>query len=112
MVLDAYQTNMYDLLKTRKRLTEFEVRVHAIRLLGALKCLSRNYVVHGDIKLQNIFIGPDTALGDFGLAAILEPGQRLYAERGTLNYKAPEMLDAPIHGFDANVDIWSLGVAL
>lgn len=114
MVLDVYQNSLYDLLKTRKHLTERQVRIVAIQLLGGLKLLRRKHVVHCDLKLENILIDAElnVGIGDFGLAAMLSPGERIYTERGTLDYKAPESFDAPIHGYDADIDIWSLGVIL
>jgi serine/threonine protein kinase len=47
---------MSDLLKRRKRLTEFEVRVYARQIIEGVKYLRENKIIHRDLKLGNLFL--------------------------------------------------------
>eukprot|EP01018_Ginkgo_biloba_P034513 Gb_41460 [translate_table: standard] len=71
-------------------------------------------VMHRDIKLDNIFVSPDTVpaikLGDFGLATYFEKGRPLIENAGTPRYVAPEMFEDL--GYLEGVDVWSAGVCL
>ena len=76
--------------------------------------------MHRDIKAANVFLDADmdVKLGDFGLAAVLEPSPddaSLFNRRttfcGTPNYVAPEILSRT-KGHATAVDIWALGVLL
>ncbi|KAH9857425.1 kinase-like domain-containing protein, partial [Lenzites betulinus] len=83
----------------------------------ALQALWRLNIVHQDIKPHNILIDHDgrAVLSDFGLAALVPPGEyntwREYSEAGTPAYMAPEILlrDHATSGHGAAVDVWSLG---
>lgn len=68
-------------------------------------------IIHGDIKPENIFLGPPTAdshgypslvLGDFGLATIEE-----YPIAGTWKWQPPEL---PVTSKKA--DVWALGAVI
>jgi len=104
--------SMNELLKRRKRLTEFEVQCYVIQTIEALKYLHSNRIIHRDLKLGNMFLNDkmQVKLGDFGLAAKLEfDGEKKRTVCGTPNYIAPEILDGNI-GHSYQVDVWSLGV--
>jgi len=106
--------SMNDLLKRRKRLTEFEAQCYLIQMIDALKYLHNNRIIHRDLKLGNMFLTENmqVKLGDFGLAAKLEfDGEKKRTVCGTPNYIAPEIIDGNI-GHSYEVDIWSLGVIL
>jgi cell cycle serine/threonine-protein kinase CDC5/MSD2 len=114
-VLDACQRSLHDLLRVRKHLTEREVRIFGLQLLGGVKYLHKNKsVIHCDLKPKNILLDSDNNvfIGDFGLATKVSPGQGIYTAKGTLQYRAPETLDVPVDGYGATVDIWSLGVIM
>ena len=50
---------------------------------------------------------------DFGLARIVGDTSFMKTQCGTLSYLAPEVLSSKrSHGYDKQVDIWSLGVVL
>lgn len=103
-----------DLCKRRKRLTEFEAQYYIYQIVGALKYLQKNRVIHRDLKLGNLFLNDklEIKLGDFGLAAKLDfDNEKRHTVCGTPNYLAPEVLSNKTgHGYE--VDVWSLGVVL
>ena len=65
--------SLMELLKTRKRVSEPEVRFFMVQIVGAIKYLHSRRVIHRDLKLGNIFFDPEMNLkiGDFGLASVL-----------------------------------------
>ena len=103
-----------DLCKRRKRLTEFEAQYYLYQIVGSLKYLQKNRVIHRDLKLGNLFLSDklEIKLGDFGLAAKLDfDNEKRHTVCGTPNYLAPEVLSNKAgHGYE--VDVWSLGVVL
>lgn len=83
-----------------------------VDICTALEVCERNYIVHRDIKPDNIFISRfgEYKLGDFGIARKLEATQANLSRKGTLNYMAPEVYKSEEYG--SNVDIYSLGLVL
>lgn len=111
--LCPYQT-LNELIKRRKRITEFEAQVYIMQVVQALKYLHANKVIHRDLKLGNLFLGDNMTLklGDFGLATKIEfEGEKKKTICGTPNYIAPEILEGK-DGHSYEVDMWSLGVIL
>ena len=106
---------MENLLKRRKRLTEFEVAYYINQLLSALQYLHKKYVIHRDLKLSNLFLYKDLVLklGDFGLATKLShKNERKFTVCGTPNFIAPEVILARPVGYSFEVDIWAVGVMI
>lgn len=115
MVLELCESGtLHNLLEFWGHLAEYQVCIFAIQMLGAVKYLDSKNVVHRDLKPRNIFLDAnmDIKIGDFGLAAILEPGERLFDECGTLEYMAPEVLDIQAEGYGGSADVWSVGVIM
>lgn len=107
--------SLMELLKTRKRVSEAEVRFFMVQIIGAVKYLHSRRVIHRDLKLGNIFFDPDMNLkiGDFGLASVLpSTDSRKYTICGTPNYIAPEVLGGKNTGHSFEVDIWAIGIML
>lgn len=107
--------SLMDLLKTRKVVTEPEVRYFMIQVIGAVKYLHSRRVIHRDLKLGNVFFDPEMNLkiGDFGLATVLGPNNsRKYTICGTPNYIAPEVLGGKTTGHSFEVDVWAIGVMM
>ncbi|XP_063795519.1 serine/threonine-protein kinase PLK3 [Pseudophryne corroboree] len=99
--------------KARHTLLEPEVRYYLKQIISGLKYLHVRGILHRDLKLGNFFINDNMELkvGDFGLAARLEPpDQRKKTICGTPNYLAPEVLYR--HGHGPESDIWSLGCVM
>lgn len=72
-------------------------------------------IVHRDLKLENILLGPDlhVHISDFGFAnEVVEQNELLYTACGSPCYAAPELVltRSGYHGKPA--DIWSCGVIL
>lgn len=83
-----------------------------VDICSALEVCEQNYIVHRDIKPDNIFISRfgEYKLGDFGIARKLETTQANLSRKGTLNYMAPEVYKSEEYG--PNVDLYSLGLVL
>lgn len=106
--------SLNELIKRRKKVTEFEARVYIIQILRAVKFLHQNKIIHRDLKLGNLFLSENMQikLGDFGLAARLsDENEKRYTICGTPNYIAPEVLNQR-EGHSRPADLWSVGVIL
>lgn len=106
---------LMELLKTRKRVLEPEVRFFMVQIVGAIKYLHLRRVIHRDLKLGNIFFDPhmNLKIGDFGLALVLPLADlRKYTICGTPNYIAPEVLGGKTTGHSFEVDIWAIGIMM
>ncbi|GFS39036.1 hypothetical protein TNIN_340961 [Trichonephila inaurata madagascariensis] len=97
------------MLTQRKVLTVPEVRYFMQQLAQACKYLHEENVIHGDLKLQNIFLNENMSIkvGDFGLALKVKDGKKLKSIRGSFSYMAPEIFFRV--GYNYKVDIWALG---
>lgn len=122
--------DLLELASTRRpELRPFLLRRLFAEVARAVRYLHRNWVVHRDIKLENVLVnfpadelvlcGPDTlpsqaliTLTDFGLLrAILEEDCVLTTRCGLEDYVAPELLmGMPYDG--RQTDVWALGVLL
>ena len=115
MLLELCSNNsMSELLKRRKKLTEFETRYYLSQLISSLKYLHAHLIIHRDLKLGNLFIDADMRIkvGDFGLATRLgHVDERRKTICGTPNYIAPEILEGK-EGHSFEVDVWSTGVIM
>ena len=83
-----------------------------VDLCSALEVCEQNYIIHRDIKPDNIFVSRfgEYKLGDFGIARKLEATQANLSRKGTLNFMAPEVYRSDEYG--SSVDIYSLGLVL
>ena len=103
-----------ELIKRRRRLVDIEVQCYTAQIVGGLKYLHKNRVIHRDLKLGNLFLSDkmEIKMGDFGLATKLEfDNEKKRTVCGTPNYIAPEILEAKA-GHSYEVDVWSLGVII
>lgn len=107
--------SLHTLVRSRGCLTDPEVRVYTIQVAGAVQYMHSKGVIHGDLKLTNLFLDANMNIkvGDFGLATILLPSSKRKPKPcGTSNYMAPEMFASPYQGYDKRADLWSLGVVM
>lgn|GEM_PF-362735 len=120
-------TSLADVIHARGALSPSAVIAIAKQLLRALAAAHAQQVVHGDLKPQNLLIGPNGVLkvSDFGVArlvrdprrgatgadpAVASVGRVLGATLGTPEYMAPEQLI----GGDATMssDIYASGIVI
>jgi serine/threonine protein kinase len=78
---------------------------YLLRVLNALEWMHENDAVHGDIKPDNVLVGPDNdiVLTDFGLAARVDIG----VLGGAIIYQAPEVLRH--QGGEQAADVYAVG---
>lgn len=99
----------------RMNLTELDIVEMFINITDALVFIHDRYLVHGDVKLDNIFLRQDGSaiLGDFGKCKAYHPRIQSYDWKpGTLYYTCPEILDKKYPIFGPEMDIWGLGVSM
>eukprot|EP01064_Diplonema_japonicum_P018088 TRINITY_DN2678_c0_g1_i1.p1 TRINITY_DN2678_c0_g1~~TRINITY_DN2678_c0_g1_i1.p1 ORF type:complete len:376 (+),score=78.94 TRINITY_DN2678_c0_g1_i1:56-1183(+) len=124
MVLEKMGTDLYEWIRTEKKLCEQDASKVCKALLLAVKYLHDHSIVHRDIKPENILINDvnDIRLADFGLAKVLSKDMVHATPCGTSFYIAPEIIRGiQMHGVrpllttshDAKfLDMWSIGVVL
>ena len=102
----------FDSFVSNPEFSQLDVIRLGVDICTALEVCEQNYIVHRDIKPDNIFISRfgEYKLGDFGIARKLEATQANLSRKGTLNYMAPEVYKSEAYG--PNVDIYSLGLVL
>ncbi|RAH75362.1 kinase-like protein [Aspergillus aculeatinus CBS 121060] len=94
------------------KLANMEVASVVRQILLALDYLHDQNIVHCDLKLDNILMttleeGGRVVLTDFGCATRLNhPMEKMAATKGTIAYRAPEMLERRC---TKAIDMWSLG---
>jgi serine/threonine protein kinase len=91
--------------------TETKVKHYILQVIDGLEHIHSKGIVHGDLKLENIYVNSDDQIkiGDFGDSnKVGDMGLG-----GTPVYMAPEILtDRYSHKYNYTSDIWSLGVIL
>ncbi|KAI8580994.1 hypothetical protein K450DRAFT_234102 [Umbelopsis ramanniana AG] len=105
-----------ELYKQLQKYGKFPERIAAkyiLQLANALAYLHRKHVIHRDIKPENLMLGlrGELKIGDFGWSVHTAGNStRRQTLCGTLDYLAPEMVEAKEHS--DKIDIWSLGVLM
>lgn len=81
------------------------------QVIAAISYLHANNIVHLDIKLENILVGPRVVLADFEFAKSCRPGQLFTEFAGSPHYSSPELVNrVPYNPYKS--DIYSTGVVL
>ncbi|KAF2757199.1 protease-like protein [Pseudovirgaria hyperparasitica] len=94
--------------------TGADIKAWMAMLMRAVWFCHEHFVMHRDIKGDNLLIAADGSLklADFGLArSFADPGTRMTPEMVTSFYRPPELFLGATH-YSAAVDIWSCGIVL
>jgi serine/threonine protein kinase len=84
-----------------------------LELCSALHYLSRQGVVHLDVKPRNVIMGGPPRLIDFSIAKGIDEAAQLAVPVGTDAYMAPEQCDpARLGPVGPPADVWGLGVTM
>lgn len=89
-----------------------DIKAWILMTLRGIHHCHRNFVMHRDLKPNNLLIAPNGELkiADFGLARSLSnPAEDLTSNVVTRWYRAPELLFGARH-YTTAVDIWSVGI--
>merc|ERR1712109_153343 len=109
----AAKGELYKLLKSQPGGCFDERRTvkYVSELASALQYCHSRKVIHRDIKPENLLLDlkGDLKIADFGWS-VHAPSLRRQTMCGTLDYLPPEMVDQNVNEYDANVDLWALGV--
>lgn len=86
------------------------------QILRAVFYLHRNWIVHRDLKAENILVSSTETVektllkvSDFGLSTTFRPKQLLTEKVGTLTHMSPEVLD---RRYTQSCDVWACGVIM
>ncbi|KAH8731302.1 kinase-like domain-containing protein [Phaeosphaeriaceae sp. PMI808] len=94
--------------------TGSDIKAWANMLCQAIWFCHENYVLHRDIKGNNLLIAADgtVKLADFGLArSFSDPGRPMTSNVITRFYRPPELLYGCYH-YGGAVDMWSVGCVI
>ncbi|XP_042907236.1 serine/threonine-protein kinase PLK1 [Parasteatoda tepidariorum] len=104
--------SLVHVLRSRKFLTEPEVRYFMLQLAEGVQYTHSQGVIHRDLKLGNMLLSEEmeVKIGDYGLATHISNVDKCgkkFTVCGTPNYIAPEVLNMQGHSFAA--DVWAMG---
>ncbi|RWS29359.1 protein kinase-like protein [Leptotrombidium deliense] len=115
LVFDFMDTDLEVVIKdTNIVLTPAHIKSYILMTLQGLEYLHMNWILHRDIKPNNLLIDENGVLkiGDFGLAKQFGSPTRIYTHQVVTRwYRAPELLfGARMYG--TGVDVWAVGCVL
>ncbi|KIO31656.1 hypothetical protein M407DRAFT_67775 [Tulasnella calospora MUT 4182] len=100
-------------LRRHGKFEENIIRSFTGQIIEGLAYLHSNKIIHRDIKADNILVDPSgqCKISDFGISKQKEVynNAAMTAMQGSLFWMAPEMLHNDKKGYNAKIDIWSLG---
>ncbi|KAJ9068664.1 spindle assembly checkpoint kinase [Entomophthora muscae] len=104
----APQGDLYSKIRASGRFPEDTAVKYIVQIINAVMHLHNNYILHRDLKLENILIGHDgrLLLSDFGYAVQDRKPRRSMV--GTPDYISPEIVCGRSYGRAS--DMWAVGV--
>lgn len=115
LVFDFMDTDLENIIKdTKIVLTPGNIKAYMIMTLQGLEYLHLNWILHRDLKPNNLLVNSRGILkiGDFGLAKFFGSPNRIYTHQVvTLWYRCPELLFGA-RQYSTGVDIWAVGCIL
>ena len=86
----------------------------SVLMAGALATAHQRGVIHGDVKPQNIFRSEfnTPALGDFGIAALVDTAGDSDKLRASAHYAAPELIERGPSASSPAADLYSLAATI
>lgn len=87
-------------------------KYYAAQIFLALDYFHNENIIYRDLKPENILLDTDgnICITDFGMARMLNEGEKAQSFVGTPEYLAPEIILCKGHSFAA--DWWSLGILM
>ncbi|XP_054160443.1 cyclin-dependent kinase 7-like [Oppia nitens] len=115
LVFDFMDTDLEVVIKdTNIVLTPAHIKSYILMTLEGLEFLHMNWILHRDLKPNNLLIGENGVLkiGDFGLAKAFGSPNRIYTHQVVTRwYRAPELLFGS-RMYGTGVDMWAIGCIL
>ncbi|ALC48355.1 Cdk7 [Drosophila busckii] len=112
LVFDFMDTDLEVIIKDQKIiLTQANIKSYAIMTLRGLEYLHANWILHRDLKPNNLLVNSDGLLkiGDFGLAKTFGSPNRIYTHHVVTRwYRSPELLFGA-RQYGTGVDMWAVG---
>ncbi|XP_011191044.1 cyclin-dependent kinase 7 [Zeugodacus cucurbitae] len=115
LVFDFMDTDLEIIIKDPKIiLTQANIKAYMVMTLRGLEYLHMNWILHRDLKPNNLLVNSDGVLkiGDFGLAKFFGSPNRIYTHQVVTRwYRAPELLFGA-RQYSTGIDIWAVGCIL
>lgn len=115
LVFDFMDTDLEVLIKDNSVVfTLPHIKAYVLQTLKGLEYLHSCWILHRDIKPNNLLINNDGVLkiGDFGLAKFFGSPNRIYTHQVVTRwYRCPELLFGA-RNYGTGVDIWATGCVL
>lgn len=115
LVFDFMDTDLEIIIKDPKIvLTPANIKAYMIMTLQGLEYLHLNWILHRDLKPNNLLVNFNGVLkiGDFGLAKFFGSPNRIYTHQVVTRwYRSPELLFGA-RQYGTGVDIWAVGCIL
>ncbi|XP_075243334.1 cyclin-dependent kinase 7-like [Convolutriloba macropyga] len=112
LVFEFMETDLEHIIRESDIIiTEANIKRYLIMILHGLEYLYARWLLHRDLKPNNLLIDPNGVLklADFGLARFFgSPSKLLTSEVVTRWYRAPELLWGAQH-YATGVDMWAVG---
>ena len=116
VVMEKCDTDLSHIFNKRENNYSLEeIKELLNQLNNTFKIMSKNEIIHGDLKLENILVNNKKnklyKLTDYGVSQkFLNMNKNLMGWGGSPQYSAPEVLSG--NDYNSSCDLWSLGIIL